>query len=74
MAMLVSTYLPNYQNIYSMIVVGAKRGLSVTLFLIGAGLNYTIIKSVGKRPLIQGILLWLLISVVAFSSITYFGL
>jgi uncharacterized integral membrane protein (TIGR00698 family) len=74
MAMLVGTYLPNYQNIYSVIVMGAKSGLSVTLFLIGAGLNYTIIKSVGKRPLIQGILLWLLISIVAFSSITYFNL
>jgi uncharacterized membrane protein YadS len=74
LAMLVSTYLPNYQHIYSLIVMGAKSGLSVTLFLIGAGLNYTIIKSVGKRPLIQGILLWMLISIVAFSSITYFRL
>jgi uncharacterized integral membrane protein (TIGR00698 family) len=72
LAMLVSTYLPNYQNIYSVIVTLAKSGLSITLFLIGAGLNYIIIKSVGKKPLLQGILLWMLISIVSFFSIMHF--
>jgi len=69
LAMVFSTYLPNYQNIYAYIVTGAKSGLSLTLFLIGAGLNYATIKSVGKKPLFQGILIWILISIVAFLSI-----
>jgi len=69
LAMIVSTYLPDYQKLYTSIVIGAKSGLSVTLFLIGAGLNYTAIKAVGRKPLIQGILLWLLISIIAFTSI-----
>jgi len=71
LAMIFSTYLPSYQNIYASIVIGARSGLSLTLFLIGAGLNYATIKAVGRKPLIQGILLWLLISILALISITY---
>ena len=70
-AMIISTYLPAYQNIYTGIVTGARSGLSITLFLIGAGLNYNTIKAVGERPFIQGIILWVLISIVAFLSIVY---
>ena len=69
LAMILSTYLPNYHSAYSLIVTGAKSGLSVTLFLIGAGLNFATIKAVGRKPLFQGILLWMLISIVAFMII-----
>ncbi len=35
-------------------------GLTVTLFLIGAGLSRATLKKVGIRPMVQGVLLWLL--------------
>ena len=43
----------------------AKRGMVVTLFLIGASLSLESIKSVGVRPLLQAVTLWVVISIVS---------
>jgi len=43
------------------------------LFLIGAGLNSTVLKSVGLLPLAQGILLWVSIAVCTLLTILYFN-
>ena len=40
----------------------ATIGLTVTLFLIGTGLSRAMLRSVGWKPLAQGVLLWLCIS------------
>lgn len=40
----------------------ARRGMAVALFLIGAGLTRQSLRLVGVRPLILGILLWVLLS------------
>ena len=40
----------------------ATTGLTVTLFLIGAGLSRQTLQTVGWRPLLQGVLLWVFIS------------
>jgi uncharacterized membrane protein YadS len=37
----------------------------VTLYLIGSGISIATVKEVGHRPLLQGILLWLLVSVAS---------
>ena len=42
----------------------AKKALCVTLFLIGCGLSLGAIKKVGAKPLILGVVLWAIISVV----------
>ena len=39
--------------------------LVVTLFLIGAGLSVEKIRSVGWKPLILGIILWVVVSVLS---------
>lgn len=44
------------------IVRGARIGLTVTLFLIGASLSRKSLAAVGVRPLILGVVLWILIS------------
>ena len=41
----------------------ARRCLTLTMFFIGASLSTDILKAVGIKPLIQGILLWLVISI-----------
>lgn len=69
LAMCIGTYFPEYATQYSFIVLLAKKGLTVTLFLIGAGLSMDSIKSVGVKPLLQGVILWILISVVSVSVI-----
>lgn len=43
----------------------SKKCLTLTLFFIGAGLSKNVLKSVGLKPLVFGILLWLIISVVS---------
>lgn len=70
-AMLLNTYLPAIYIFASQIVGIAKVGLTITLFLIGATLNFDTLKTVGVRPLLQGVFLWIFIAVLALLSILY---
>jgi uncharacterized integral membrane protein (TIGR00698 family) len=65
LAMIANTYLPFVQDISSYLTTIAKSGLTLTLFLIGCGLSKEVLTSVGYKPLLQGIILWLLISSMA---------
>lgn len=71
LAMIVNTYLPQIDIIGSQLVSFAKIGLTVTMFLIGAGLNRTVLQSVGLKPLAQGVLLWTFIAIATLVSIIY---
>ncbi|MBI3788545.1 MAG: putative sulfate exporter family transporter [Ignavibacteriales bacterium] len=57
--------LPVITSLSDTIVSISKIGLTLTLFLIGAGLSRSMLKAVGVRPLIQGVLLWLIISILS---------
>jgi len=61
---------PGFTGFYSEMVGAAKTGLTVTLFLIGAGLSRAAIKAVGVRPVLQGVMLWALISSVSLFAVT----
>ena len=62
-AMLINTFLLTDIPQVGQIIYGiARKGLIITMFFIGASLSIDTIKSVGIRPLLQGILLWLVIS------------
>lgn len=65
LAMLANTYLAIPEQITSMVVKVARKALSVTLFLIGCGLSLGAIRKVGAKPLILGVALWVLISVLS---------
>lgn len=68
-ASVVRTYV---QGPFDVIVQAAKIGLTVTLFLIGAGLSRRSIAAVGARPLVFGVMLWLAISVASWLAVTRF--
>lgn len=70
-AMLCNTYVPQTAFIAPHIVSIAKIGLTITLFLIGATLNINTLKSVGVKPLLQGVLLWVFIATLGLLSILY---
>lgn len=70
-AMLISSNVPQLEPVTPYIVRIAKTGFTVTLFLIGSGLSPKALKSVGAKPLLQGVLLWLLVSVVSLLSVLY---
>ncbi|NRT14721.1 putative integral membrane protein (TIGR00698 family) [Flavobacterium sp. 28A] len=72
-AMLLNTFIPQTAIVAPTIVLLAKIGLTVTLFLIGAGLNFNRLKSVGIKPFLQGVLLWGFIATAALISIMYFN-
>lgn len=70
-AMLLNTYVPSINAFTTHIVGVAKVGLTITLFLIGATLNFATLRTVGVKPLLQGVFLWIFIAVLALLSIIY---
>lgn len=50
----------------------ARKSLTITLFFIGASLSSDVLKSVGIKPLIQGVLLWIIISLSTLAYIYCF--
>jgi uncharacterized integral membrane protein (TIGR00698 family) len=69
LAMIVGTYVPFLKPVIPYITIIAKQGLTVTLFLIGAGSSYKLIKAVGFKPMLQGIILWICISLTALWAV-----
>ena len=63
LAAVCNTYLRAGAPAYVLAVKLAKIGLTATLFLIGTGISVATIKRVGPRPLLQGIILWLIVSI-----------
>jgi uncharacterized integral membrane protein (TIGR00698 family) len=66
LASLIRTYTPAIADFAPNIKLIASVGLACALYLIGAGITRATLKKVGIRPLIQGIVLWLFISIAAF--------
>lgn len=54
---------------FDFILRAARIGLTVTLFLIGAGLSRKSIASVGTRPLLLGVMLWVVISAISLFAV-----
>lgn len=69
LAMILNTYVPFIQKYNHYLTGFAKAGLTLTLFLIGCGLSRKVLQSVGFKPLIQGVILWLLISLAALLAV-----
>lgn len=63
LAMIINTYCAFPTILSSVITWIAKKGLILTLFFIGANLSKKTIKSVGIRPMLLAVLLWIIISI-----------
>ena len=74
LAMIVNTYLldgmPEIGNAINGI---ARKTLTITMFFIGASLSIDVLKAVGVKPLLQGIALWVVISLSTLAYIYYFA-
>jgi uncharacterized integral membrane protein (TIGR00698 family) len=62
LAMLFNTYVPAAKALGPLMVSLAKTGLTATLFFIGAGLSNSVLRVVGLKPYVLGIVLWLVIA------------
>jgi len=67
-----STYLPRFHTSFAALNHLGKLGLTATLFLIGTSLSKQTLKQVGARPLVQGVLLWMVVGSASLAAI-YFG-
>lgn len=69
LAMIINTYtrdtLSFLPAVYDFLYALARKCLVAVLFAIGAGLSLKVIKSVGVKPLIQAITLWICIGAVS---------
>jgi len=71
-AMAVNTYIPAIRPFTGGIITLSKAGLMLTLFLIGAGLSKKVLKETGFKPLLQGIILWAVISAAGLWAVLSF--
>lgn len=65
-AMFINTYAGLPEEASRWLVYAAKKGLVLTLFLIGASLSLATIKSVGFKPFMLAVFLWVVIGVTSF--------
>lgn len=62
-AILIAGFIPVLQPAYSVLSYIGKRGMVLALFMIGSGFNFADLKTVGVRPFLLGVFLWIIISV-----------
>lgn len=63
-AILLNTFILDSIPAFGMVVSGlARKCLTLTMFFIGASLSTDVLRTVGIKPLIQGVLLWIVISI-----------
>lgn len=65
LAIIIAHFLPQFSGIFSDVSFVGKRIMIVALFLIGTNLSIAEVKKIGPKSFIQGILLWIAVSVVS---------
>jgi uncharacterized membrane protein YadS len=69
LAAMANTYLFPGSPVYQYLSRAGKLMLIFTLFLIGATLSPAALRKVGPRPLIQGVVLWIVVAVASLLAI-----
>ena len=65
LAAVASTYIPAFANFWHVLSNLGRLGLTATLYLIGTGISRATLRQVGVRPLLQGVILWILVGVTS---------
>ena len=69
LAAVLNTYVPMVTRLSAQLFTIGRLGLTATLFLIGSGISRATIKEVGWRPMLQGVLLWLVVGLTSLYCI-----
>ena len=64
-AAVANTYIPAFTNFWHVLSSLGRLGLTATLYLIGTGISRATLRQVGVRPLLQGVILWILVGVTS---------
>ena len=70
LAAVANTYAPRLSGAWHVLSVMGRLGLTATLYLIGTGLSRATVRQVGARPMIQGVLLWIVVGLTSLWLIT----
>jgi uncharacterized integral membrane protein (TIGR00698 family) len=62
LAAVANTYVPAISPVSGFLYSAGRLGLTATLFLIGSGISLATLRQVGWRPLLQGVLLWMVVA------------
>lgn len=63
------TFLPAFKPLAEIIQYAARRGMCVTLLLIGSTVTLAALRSVGWRPFLLGLLLWMFVAAASLAVI-----
>ena len=69
LAALANTCLPQFHDTFGEWTRLGRAGLTVTLFLIGTGITRQTLREVGWRPMVQGLVLWVLVATGSLAAI-----
>ena len=74
LAVVARSYAPLWlePSFFDALVNLAKAGMTVTLFLIGTSLTLESIATTRWRPLFQGAILWIIVSIVSLAAVLWF--
>ncbi len=74
LAVVARTYAPLWvqPSVFDALVNLAKAGMTVTLFFIGASLSLESVLTTRWRPLLQGAILWIIVSVTSLAAVLWF--
>ena len=70
-ASMLSTWLPRFTPAFLSLNHLGKAGLTATLFLIGTSLSKRTLQAVGIKPLLQGVLLWIVVATASLLAIAH---
>lgn len=71
LAMFLNSKFPEFDG-FSTIKEAGKKGLQISLFLIGANLSVKNLRTIGIKPFLHGFLLWVMVSIGSLIAILYF--
>lgn len=63
------TWVPVLQPAGKIVAVVARQVLVATLFLVGAGVSREALKQVGLKPIILGVVLWVIVASASFAGV-----
>jgi uncharacterized integral membrane protein (TIGR00698 family) len=72
LASVLFTFIPVVATVAPALVFLAKKGLLLSLFLIGVAINLSTLKSISLFPFLQGFILWIVVAASSLAIIYFF--
>jgi uncharacterized integral membrane protein (TIGR00698 family) len=69
LAAVANTYVHALSPVFAAFSKLGRCGLTVTLFLIGSGISKATLRKVGVRPMLQGVVLWIIVATLSLWAI-----